>query len=62
MFQGDIRQVHTVECGERFGHLMNDEGKVHRTRENRKECEEKVEKEMGGGRRRSNGRRRKREM
>ena len=45
MLQGGTRQAHTLECRERFRHLMKDEEKVLPTREKRKEYEERMEEE-----------------
>ena len=44
MIQGGTRQAHTVECRERFRELMLNEGKVQKTREKRKDYEERMAK------------------
>ena len=42
MVQGGTRQAHTTECRERFRRLMQDEGKVQKTQEKRKDYEERM--------------------
>ena len=39
---GGTRQAHTAECRERFRQLMQDEGKVQKTNEKRKEYEDRM--------------------
>ena len=44
MIQGGTRQAHTTECRERFRRVMQDDGKVQKMHEKRKEYEERMTK------------------